>query len=210
MFGIINFGAFVLSGMLVNVAPGADTMFILGRSISQGRKSGIYSALGILGGALIHCIMAAFGLSILLAKSALAFSIVKYLGAAYLIFLGLKLLFSKGAKLGETETAIKTESLKKIFWSGVLTDLLNPKVALFFLAFLPQFINPEYAENAIPFLILGFTFLFTGAIWCIGVAIFAARLSNKFRENPKIKYWLDKSTGGIFLALGAKLAFSKS
>lgn len=210
MFGIINFGAFVLSGILVNVAPGADTMFILGRSISQGKKSGIYSALGILGGALIHCIMAAFGLSILLAKSALAFSIVKYLGAAYLLFLGLKLLFSKGAALEEVNNHEKTESLRKVFWSGVLTDLLNPKVALFFLAFLPQFINPAYAENAIPFLILGFTFLFTGSIWCIGVAVFAAKLSEKFRENPKIKYWLDKSTGGLFLILGAKLALSKS
>lgn len=210
MFGIINFGAFVLSGMLVNIAPGADTMFILGRSISQGRKSGIYSALGILGGALIHCILAAFGLSILLAKSALAFSIVKYLGAAYLLFLGIKLLLAKGSNLAEVNGGVKTESLRKVFWSGVLTDLLNPKVALFFLAFLPQFINPDYAENAIPFLILGFTFLFTGAIWCISVALFAARLSEKFRSNPKIKYWLDKGTGGIFLALGIKLALSKS
>lgn len=207
MFGIINFGAFIISGILLNLTPGTDTMYILSRSISQGKKAGVLSALGIASGALLHCIMAALGLSVLLSKSPTVFNGITYLGAAYLIFLGIKTLLEKPKQL-EIRTVNEDKSTyKKIYLSGILTNVLNPKIALFFLAFLPQFINIEHANNTIPFLILGLTFVFTGTIWCLILASFASKFSKKIRNNDKIKYWLDKITGIIFILLGLKLVF---
>lgn len=210
MFGILNFGTFILAGILLNLTPGADTMYILGRSISQGKKSGIISALGISSGALFHCIFAALGLSIVLAKSATTFSIVKYIGAAYLLFLGAKTLLSKSKQANAiVEETEKKQNYSKIYVSGILTNLLNPKVALFFLAFLPQFIDPNYTTNALPFLILGLTFVSTGTIWCLVLAFFSAKMANKIKKNTKIKTWLDKTTGVLFIFLGIQLALSK-
>ncbi|WP_405567033.1 LysE family translocator [Polaribacter sp. Asnod6-C07] len=209
MFGIINFEAFLIAGLIMNLTPGADTMYILGRSIAQGKKAGILSALGISTGAIFHIIFATLGLSIILAKSATAFEIVKYLGAAYLIFLGLKTIFKKADEKFELTNESEVVNYRKIYLSGILTNILNPKVALFFLAFLPQFIAPNYVESSLPFLILGVTFLLTGTIWCLILAIFASKLSEQIRKNYKIKMWLDKITGGIFVALGIKLALMK-
>ncbi len=209
MFGIINFEAFLIAGLIMNLTPGADTMYILGRSIAQGKKAGILSALGISTGAIFHIIFATLGLSIILAKSATAFEIVKYLGAAYLIFLGLKTIFKKADGKFELSNESEVVNYRKIYLSGVLTNILNPKVALFFLAFLPQFIDPNYVQSSLPFLILGVTFLLTGTIWCLILALFASKLSDRIRKNYKIKMWLDKITGGIFVALGIKLALLK-
>lgn len=209
MFGIINFETFLIAGLILNLTPGADTMYILGRSIAQGKKAGILSALGISSGALVHCIFAALGLSIILAKSAIAFEIVKYLGAAYLIFLGIKSLTAKSKDEFQLNKASKKANYRKIYTAGILTNILNPKVALFFLAFLPQFIDPNYTQSPIPFLILGLTFLLTGTIWCLILATFASKLSERIRKNHKIKIWLDRIAGGIFIALGIKLALSK-
>ncbi|WP_075344424.1 LysE family translocator [Tenacibaculum agarivorans] len=209
MFGIINFETFLIAGIILNITPGADTMYILGRSIAQGKKAGILSALGITTGALFHVIFATLGLSIILAKSALAFQIVKYIGAAYLIYLGIKSLLSKSSGNFQIEHAEKNTNYKKIYLSGILTNILNPKVALFFLAFLPQFIDPRYTNTTLSFLLLGVTFLTTGTLWCLLLAVFSSRLSNSIRKNYKIKLWLDRITGSIFIALGIKLALSK-
>lgn len=209
MFGIINFETFLIAGLILNLTPGADTFYILGRSIAQGKKAGVLSALGISTGAVFHIIFATLGLSVILAKSAMAFEIVKYLGAAYLVFLGLKTIFKKAEGKFELKNENGTVNYKKIYFSGIMTNILNPKVALFFLAFLPQFIDPNYVQNSLPFLILGITFLLTGTIWCLILALFASKLSNRIRKNYKIKMWLDKITGGIFVALGIKLALMK-
>ncbi|MEH6659595.1 LysE family translocator [Leeuwenhoekiella marinoflava] len=209
MFGIINFEAFLIAGLILNLTPGADTMYILGRSIAQGKKAGILSALGISTGAIFHIIFATLGLSIILAKSAMAFEIIKYLGAGYLIFLGLKTIFKKTDGKFELNNENETANYKKIYFSGIMTNILNPKVALFFLAFLPQFIDPNYVKSSLPFLILGITFLLTGTIWCLILALFASKLSDRIRKSYKMKMWLDKITGGIFVALGIKLALMK-
>jgi threonine/homoserine/homoserine lactone efflux protein len=209
MFGIINFETFVIAGLLLNLTPGVDTMYILSRSIAQGKKAGVYSALGIATGALFHVVFATLGLSIILAQSALAFEIVKYLGAGYLIYLGVKTLLNTNHDTFNLEQKSTRISNKKIYISGILTNILNPKVALFFLAFLPQFIDPSHAHNSLPFLILGAVFLFTGTGWCLILALFAAKLSDKIRENYTIKFWLDKITGAVFVLLGIKLAMSK-
>jgi threonine/homoserine/homoserine lactone efflux protein len=209
MFGIINYPTFLLAGILLNLTPGSDTMYILGRSIAQGKKAGVLSALGISTGSLVHCLFAALGLSILLAQSAVAFEVVKYAGAGYLIFLGVKSILAKPAGRLSPEPVGGSVSYARIYTSGILTNVLNPKVALFFLAFLPQFIDPRYAQDALPFLLLGLTFFVTGGIWCLLLALFSARLSERLRANPHIKTWLDRVTGGVFVLLGIRLALSE-
>ncbi|MEK6480551.1 LysE family translocator [Catalinimonas sp. 4WD22] len=206
--GIINFETFLIAGILLNLTPGADTMYILGRSISQGKKAGVLSALGICSGALIHCIFAALGLSIILAKSALAFEVVKYLGAAYLVYLGYKSLRAKATNL-KVLAKQQPANYAKIYASGIFTNVLNPKVALFFIAFIPQFVDPQYAESSLPFLLLGLTFLTTATIWCLILSLCSARLSEGIRKRPKIKLWLDRVTGGMFIVLGLKLALTR-
>ncbi len=209
MLGIINYETFLIAGILLNLTPGADTMYILSRSIAEGKKVGILSALGISTGSLIHCICAALGLSIILAKSALAFEIVKYLGAAYLIFLGIKSIVSSKKSGIQLTTENGRSNYKKVYVSGILTNVLNPKVALFFLAFLPQFIVPNYANSSTPFLILGLTFLATGTVWCMLLAVFASKFAARLQENVTIKQWLDRMAGSVFIILGIKIALSK-
>jgi len=210
MFGIINYETFLIAAILLNVTPGSDTLYILGQSIGNGKKAGILSALGISTGAIIHIVLATFGLSVILAESVLAFNIVKYCGAAYLIFLGIKSLRVRKPSLPvKDSTILEKSSDKKTFVSGILTNLFNPKVALFFLAFLPQFINVNYHNTTVSFFLLGITFLCTGTIWCIILALYASKLSSKFRQNPKIKVWLDRFSGTAFIALGIKLALLK-
>lgn len=207
MFGIVNFETFLIAAIILNITPGTDTMYILSRSISQGKKAGIVSVLGITSGAIFHILLATLGLSIILAKSALVFEIIKLTGAIYLIYLGLKIILKKSS--GDFELENQKMNYSKIYTSGIMTNILNPKVALFFIAFLPQFIDPNYVENALPFLLLGVTFLTTGTIWCLFLALFASKLSNKIRRNYAVKKWLDKITGSVFIALGIKLALSK-
>ena len=204
MLGITNFTTFIIACILLNITPGSDTMYILGRSISQGRKAGILSVLGISAGCLTHTLLAAFGLSFIVAQSELAFNIIKYLGAAYLFYLGIRMIFTAATNSFQLDEKPMDE--RKIFISGLITNVLNPKVALFFLAFLPQFVNAEVAGNPLPFLLLGLTFTTTGTLWCLCLAFFASMLSTRIRQNPSIKKWLDRVTGVLFIGLGIKLA----
>lgn len=209
MFGIENYIGFIIAGVILNLTPGSDTIYILTRSIGQGKKAGYFSVYGIVTGGLIHTMFASFGLSIILAKSALAFSIVKYCGVAYLIYLGIKMIVDKSSIFENNDTKIERLDLKKIYRQGVLTNVLNPKVALFFLAFLPQFINPEYAQGAIPFLILGLTFMTTGTIWCLFLAYSSSIITKTLRKNDKIGEVMQKLSGLIFIGLGLKLLTNK-
>ena len=207
MFGVVNYEVFLVSGILLNLTPGPDTLYILGRSVSQGKGAGILSTLGIINGALIHTLLAAFGLSVILSKSELAFNLVKFAGAGYLVFLGIKSLIAKSNEF-QLES-MRRESSFKIYIQGLLTNLLNPKVALFYLAFLPQFVAPGQHFGAWPFLILGLTFITTGTIWCLILAIFSARLSEKLRQNKKFSQALYKVTGILFIGLGLNLLRQK-
>lgn len=208
MFGIVNFSVFIITGIILNLTPGADTMYILGNSMSNGKKAGIMSALGISTGCIVHTILAALGLSVILAKSALAFNIIKYLGAAYLVYLGIRSFMSKSSLLihnGDNEKS----SFKNIYFQGIITNVLNPKVALFFLAFLPQFINPNNTYGALPFLLLGCTFIITGTIWCIVLAVFSSYLTGKISEKVGLANSLNKISGIIFVGLGLNLLRAK-
>ena len=209
MFGIENYLGFIAAGIILNLTPGADTMYILTRSISQGRKAGIYSVLGITTGGLIHTIFASVGLSVILAQSATAFAVVKYVGVAYLMYLGIRMIIDKNNSFNKDPQHSEQLDIKKIYRQGVLTNVLNPKVALFFLAFLPQFINPEYAAGFLPFMILGITFMTTGTLWCLFLAYAASLITKTLRENDTIGMILQKLSGLIFIGLGIKLLTQK-
>lgn len=216
MFGIENYWGFILTAILLNITPGSDTMYIITRSVSQGKKAGIYSVLGVVSGILVHTLLAALGLSIILAKSPLAFMIVKYIGASYLCYLGFKMLISKSDSViadslsdNDKLTQAKSLNYRQIYKQGMLTNTFNPKVALFFIAFFPQFIDPSYAHSTLSFLILGLTFALTGLVWCLCLALLASRFSQKLRDNPAIESMLNKFSSMVFIGLGIKLLTEK-
>lgn len=208
MFGIHDFPLFLASGILLNFAPGPDTAYILGRSVAQGRAAGFASALGITVGSLFHTCAAALGLSAFLATSAWAFSAIKLIGGGYLIFLGIKLILERGQQF-RVSSSFSPSNSAAAFRQGVLINLLNPKVALFFLAFLPQFIDPSSTAKIPAFLALGLTFVTTGTIWCVILAWFAAAFSQRLRANRKISQWLNRAIGSLFVFLGARLAATR-
>ena len=184
--------------------PGADTMYILGRSIAQGKKAGIYSVLGIVTGTMCHTTFAAFGLSLIIARSPMAFNVIKYAGAVYLAYLGIKMLLSKPMEKFELNT--RTVKSHKIYVSGILNNILNPKTALFFMVFLPQFVKTSEVHNPVPYLILGIMFIIPGTIWCLMLVLFASKLADKIKGSNKVATWLNRVTGGVFIGLGLKLA----
>lgn len=208
VFGIHDFALFLASGILLNLAPGPDTAYILGRSVAQGRAAGIASALGITVGSIFHTCAAALGLSAFLATSAWAFSAIKLIGGGYLIFLGIKLILERGQQF-RVPSGFSRSNSGAAFRQGILTNLLNPKVALFFLAFLPQFIDPSSTAKIPAFLALGLTFVTTGTIWCVILAWFAAAFSQRLRANRKISQWLNRAIGSLFVFLGARLATTR-
>jgi len=205
MFGIHHFGLFVVAGILLNLTPGPDTVYILGRSIAQGRAAGIASALGISAGSIFHTTAAALGLSAILASSALAFGTIKLIGGAYLIFLGIKMILNRERELG-LPSNFRRRTKAAAFRQGILTNVLNPKVGLFFLAFLPQFIDPASGMKVLAFLLLGLTFVTTGTIWCLIIACFASAFSERLRTNETIGLWLSRAAGALFVFLGLRLA----
>lgn len=208
MFGIENYSLFILSAVTLNLMPGPDTMYILGSSMSNGRKAGILSALGISTGCVIHTVLAALGLSVILSSSALAFNLIKYIGAIYLVYLGIRSFFIKSPLLMIEKNGTNIRN-KRIFWQAVLTNVLNPKVALFFLAFLPQFIDPGNLYGSLPFLLLGITFVITGTIWGIILALCTAYFVSKLNSKFKISGWLHKISGVIYIGLGLNLLRAK-
>ena len=205
MDGIVNYWGFVLAGMILNVTPGVDSIFILTRSIAQGRKAGYYSVFGIITGALCHTFLAAFGLSVLLMKSVVLFQVIKTIGAGYLIYLGYKTFIDRSNIMQPKNIDIETVDYRKIFRQGFMSNILNPKVALFFLSIIPQFIKPEFANGPIPFLVLGFTFVTTGTLWCLFLAYSASFITKSLRNNDALSSRLQKASGLVFVTLGLQI-----
>jgi threonine/homoserine/homoserine lactone efflux protein len=208
MLGIHDYWLFVLSGILLNLTPGQDTFFILANSLGGGRRAGIAAALGIAAGTVVHTTAAALGLSAILATSATAFTVVKLLGAAYLIFIGLRALTSRSF-LPADPTVERAGSAYAAFQRGIVTNLLNPKVALFFLAFLPQFIDPGSERKVEAFLLLGGTFITTGLAWCLVLAVAAAEFRGLLIRRPGVGSVLSRVAGATFVALGLRLALHR-
>jgi RhtB (resistance to homoserine/threonine) family protein len=210
MDAILHFETFVAAAILLNITPGNDTIYILTKSISQGKKAGIISVLGISTGCAVHTVLAAFGLSLIISQSIILFNTIKYAGVLYLFYVGYQLLIQK-TSLGGTDIQ-KQDSVNnwKIYRDAIFTNVLNPKVALFFIAFLPQFIDPAFKNTIIPFLILGTTFIITGTLWCLILAIFAAVVFQKLKSNKSVSSYVNKICGLTLIGLGIKVAFTKS
>jgi threonine/homoserine/homoserine lactone efflux protein len=206
MFGTQHYSLFLLSGILLNITPGQDTLYIVGRSIAQGRRAGLVSVLGICSGAIIHTLAAAFGLSAILAASAYAFATVKYLGAAYLVYLGIQMWLDRAV---QRTVEFAQAPAWSIYRAGLLTNLFNPKVALFYLAFLPQFVDPLARSKLIAFLFLGASFLSTGTIWCVFLALAASTVGSRLRASTSASTVIRRATGTLFAGLGVRLAFTK-
>jgi threonine/homoserine/homoserine lactone efflux protein len=206
MLGIHELWLFVLSGLLLNVTPGPDTAYIIGRSIQLGWRGGAAAAIGISCGCLFHVLGAAIGLSALLMASSAAFLAVKLVGAAYLVLTGLQMLLSRAKPLADLGAQGGETSISRVFWQGALTNILNPKVALFFLAFLPQFVAADSQHKALAFLVLGLIFIVNGTLWCLGVATFAAKAAGRIRESVGVINWINRSLGALFIYLGFRVA----
>lgn len=205
MFDIVHYPLFILTAVTLNLYPGPDTLYILGRSAAQGRAAGVVSALGIGSGAVIHSLLGALGLTAVVAASAMAFSVIKWAGAAYLVYLGVSMLLAKSE--GPAKAA-PPQSLRRIYVQGVLTNVLNPKVALFFLALIPQFIAPGATHPGLAFLFLGLTFVTTGTVWCLIVAVAGGALNRLLGGGGKGGLWLKRVGGGLLAGLGLRLGFS--
>ncbi|MCZ8316418.1 LysE family translocator [Phreatobacter sp.] len=207
MFGIHDLWLFVLAGLLLNITPGPDMALVMARSMRDGVKAGAVAALGIGAGAFVHIAAAAVGLSLIIAQSALAFAVVKWLGVAYLVVTGLRLLLSRPEPVDAASVA-EPASLGAVFAQGFLTNALNPKVALFFLAFLPQFIDPAVADKGLAFVVLGLVFNVNGTLINLAVALAAARLA-ALPSFAVVRGRLDKVIGALFVGLAARLAFTQ-
>jgi threonine/homoserine/homoserine lactone efflux protein len=182
-------------------------LYIIGRSTTQGLRAGIVAALGVGAGIFVHIAATALGLSAILAASAGAFTLIKLLGAAYLVYVGISLLRSSSTAFdGAAAKRLDPASLRSVFMQGFLTNVLNPKVALFFLAFLPQFVESDATNQPLAFFFLGLVFNVNGTLWNVFVAWSAARLSAGLRQRAAALKWFNRCVGGIFVALGARLA----
>jgi threonine/homoserine/homoserine lactone efflux protein len=209
MLGIHHYWLFIATAILLVITPGQDTFFILGRSLAGGRSAGIAAALGISAGSVIHTFAAALGLSALLATSPYAFMAVKFAGAAYLIYIGVRALLTRAHGLPGNEPGAPADGRWSAFRQGVLSNLLNPKVALFFLALMPQFIDAGSDHKVGAFLALGLTFVTLGVAWCVVLAVAAAKLRGAFLRRPSMANVLNKVAGTMFIALGLKLATAR-
>jgi threonine/homoserine/homoserine lactone efflux protein len=197
---------FLSAAIAINITPGPDMIYILSRTIAQERKIGIASSLGVCSGSLVHIFATAFGLSAILATSAMAFSIVKYVGAAYLIYLGVKALRSKRISFDIPVKLQEHSTFWKAFRQGALIDILNPKVAIFFMAFLPQFVRPELGHAPAQILILGFLVNLIGMVIESVLVLTAARTTIFFRNNSQFSTLLDRILGSMLICLGIRLA----
>jgi threonine/homoserine/homoserine lactone efflux protein len=205
MLGIHHYWLFIATAIVLVLTPGQDTFFILGRSLASGRSAGVAAALGITAGSIIHTFLAALGLSALLAASPHAFMAVKLAGAAYLLYIGVRALLSRGGGVPGAE-ARANDTRWSAFRQGILSNLLNPKVALFFLALMPQFISAGSTHKVGAFLVLGLTFVTLGVAWCLALAVGAAFLRSAFLRRPSLAGVLNKIAGAMFIALGLRLA----
>lgn len=210
LFGISDFGLFVAAVLLLNATPGPDTAYIVGRSIAQGRSAGLMSALGISAGCCVHALASAIGLSAILAASATAFGMIKLAGGAYLVYLGIRMLLAKPGATSVRSASIDARAPKTIFLQAMVTNILNPKVILFFLAFIPQFVRADASQKPLAFLALGIAFAAISMCWNSSTAFLAGTLARRAGRNPRIRIWLERLVGATFVALGVKLAFTKN
>jgi len=216
--GIQHLPLFIGAGWLLNLTPGPDVFYILTQGLRGGWRAGMVAALGITAGCFVHIIAAAVGVSALITASATAFMVLKWLGAAYLVWVGVQMLRAPKpldatdsiAASADKSSASGPKSLKKIFLQGFWTNALNPKVALFFLAFLPQFITPGSAHSTLAFALLGLLFNLNAVPINLGYALLAAWAAQRMDSVRRAMHWLERFAGALFLAFGLKLALTST
>lgn len=210
-YSVAHWTSFFIAAVLLNIAPGPDMAFILSHTVRGGKKSGMAAMFGIWSGAFIHVLLAAAGLSAIIVASATAYSIVKWVGVAYLLWLGIQYLRSNGEDGGKFSDMTQTtaRSSKSVYWQGAMIDVLNPKVATFFLAFLPQFVVSGAGPVWIQLLVHGTLIIVVAALIEPPLIFFGDRISGKLRESRKLRVWLDRTLGCVLISLGLKLAVSE-
>jgi RhtB (resistance to homoserine/threonine) family protein len=206
---------FIVSGWLLNLTPGPDVLYILSHAMRTGLRAGVVAALGIVAGCFVHVVAAALGVSALLATSATAFVVLKWVGAAYLVWMGVRMLLARERATAPASTADRATMppvafpLRHVFLRGFLTNVLNPKVALFFLAFVPQFIAPQTADKAWTFLMLGLLFNLNSLPINLGYAWVGSFAVRRVQSIQRGMRWLDRIAGAMFIGFGVKLALSQ-
>jgi|TARA_R110001632_G_scaffold58464_1_gene142329 threonine/homoserine/homoserine lactone efflux protein len=215
---LVQYTPFLIAAVLLNISPGPDMAYIIGQTAVHGRKIGFFSSFGVVSGAFVHVFAAALGLSAILATSALAFSIVKWVGVAYLVWLGIGALRSSFAKSSSASDIDDIASARvtahnvtafQAWRQGAMIDVLNPKVAIFFMAFLPQFVHPEQGHGALQFLILGTTVNLIGLLVEGAIVLLVGAAALRIKGNGAIGAWLQRSLGAMFIALGVRLAITE-
>ncbi len=214
--GVNHLPLFILSGWLLNLTPGPDVFYILANGLRGGWRAGVVAALGITAGCFVHIFAAAVGVSALITASATAFTVLKWLGAAYLVWVGVQMLRASTPKNATNLIAASADeisanglkSLKTVFIQGFWTNALNPKVALFFLAFLPQFITPGAPQPTLAFLLLGLLFNLNAVPINLGYALLAAWAASRMGAVRRGMHWLERCAGALFVGFGIKLALS--
>jgi threonine/homoserine/homoserine lactone efflux protein len=224
--GIHHLTLFILTGWALNLTPGPDVFYMVTHALKGGWRAGTVAAAGIFAGCLVHVFAATVGLSALIASSAMAFTVIKYLGAAYLVYVGFKMLTSKPIQFNnainniavkatntpssdEISSILAKNAYKKVFLQGFWTNVLNPKVALFFLAFLPQFIMPNTAHPSLAFLALGILFNVSAIPINMGYVLLAAWLKQRAGVVQRSMHWLERVAGAVFMVFGVKLALTE-
>lgn len=209
MISLSAFIGFMVSTFLLNITPGPDMIYVSTRSIQQGTKMGIVSSLGIATGQVVHVTAAALGMSAILAKSTLAFNLLKYAGASYLVYLGVST-FLKNKNNNEDNKLIivKKDPVSKIFIQGIITSIFNPKVAIFFLSFLPQFVDEKLGNTMFQIVLLGSYFIFSSTMVSIVISVVTGKTGALFKTKSNSKLLLERATATIFLLLGIRLALS--
>jgi threonine/homoserine/homoserine lactone efflux protein len=213
MPGVEHLGLFIVAGIVLNLTPGPDVLYIVTHALRQGARAGAVAAVGITAGCFVHIAAAALGVSALLAASSTAFTVLKWAGAAYLVYVGLRLLLGQGAEIAIDSGAtsprpVRARGLKHVFFQGFATNVLNPKVALFFLAFVPQFIAPGVENKALAFLLLGLLFNLNALGVNIGWALAAAWLAQRVGAVQRGMHGFQRGAGAMFIGFGLKLATS--
>ena len=207
-YTIVHWTTFFSAAVLLNLSPGPDMAFILGQTASNGRQGGFAAMFGVWSGAFIHVVMAAIGLSAILATSAIAFSCVKWIGAAYLVWLGIRALISRESSFLANGNSKKT-NMRSIYRQGVLVASLNPKVAIFFLAFLPQFVVEGAGSVNAQLFLHGSLIIAVAALIEPPLVLAGSRLISSLKSNRRIGLWMDRSLGALFITLGIRLALSE-
>jgi len=202
-----KFVLFVGVAWALIITPGPDMLYVITRGVTQGRRAGMLSALGVICGILVHTTAAAFGLTLLLQTSAFAFLMVKTLGGIYLIYLGVKAWRDKSTF--SVQTSAPSLSFQRVFWQGVLSNVLNPKVAIFFLAFLPQFVDKGSGNVPFQMVMLGLTFACFGLCFLLVIGYSSGKIGRLLTRRPQYAEFLQRLAGGILIGLGIRLALTE-